>query len=98
MLNCSKNFSGGFRPLETLLRGCRGAGWAVIVFSEVFALAAAESSWPGPAVPVVTNVVQLRWLASRQEAVGCAVHLEGVVLWVGPAQDELILQDDSGTT
>ena len=48
MLNCSKNFSGGFRPLETLLRGCRGAGWAVIVFSEVFALAAAESSWPGP--------------------------------------------------
>ena len=96
MLKSSKNFGGGVPAPGTLWRRCRSAGWVVIVFSEVIGLAAAESSWPGPAVSVLTNVAQLRWLASRQEAVGCAVRLKGVVLWASPAQDQLLLQDDSG--
>jgi len=33
------------------------------VFSEVLALAGVEASWPGRAVAVLTNFVQLCWLA-----------------------------------
>lgn len=39
---------------------------------------------------------QVRRFASRPAAVACTARLEGVVVWASPAQEQLILQDDSG--
>ncbi len=51
---------------------------------------------PGTVAETLTNSLQVRRLASRREISGCSVRIEGVVLWVSPARDQLILQDDSG--
>lgn len=50
----------------------------------------------GPPVAVLTNALQVRQLTSQQERVLCPVRLEGQVLWASPAQDQLILQDETG--
>jgi len=51
---------------------------------------------PAPVATTLTNALQVRQLASHQEVSGCSVRLEGIVLWVSPAQDQLIFQDGSG--
>jgi hypothetical protein len=60
------------------------------------AFAEVEPAYSNPVAGTLTNVLQVRHYASRQENSSCSVRLEGVVLWVCPAQDQLILQDDSG--
>jgi signal transduction histidine kinase len=49
----------------------------------------------GSAVITLTNASQARLFAARKETSICFVRLEGVVLWVSPAQDLLIVQDNS---
>jgi signal transduction histidine kinase len=49
-----------------------------------------------PHGPTLTNALQVRHFASRKETSVCFVRLDGVILWFSPAQDQLILQDDSG--
>lgn len=44
----------------------------------------------------LTNILQVRHLANHQQDASCSVRLQGIVLWVNPALDELILEDDSG--
>jgi signal transduction histidine kinase/uncharacterized protein YdeI (BOF family) len=50
----------------------------------------------GLPVTTLTNALQARRFAARKETSDCFVRLEGVILWVSPAQDRFILQDDSG--
>ena len=47
-------------------------------------------------VVTLTNIFEVRQTASDHETASCFVRLQGVVLWVSSAQDQLILQDDSG--
>ncbi len=55
------------------------------------------SSHPSPAAVTLTNILQVQQLAaSRQETSSCEVRLEGTVLWISPAKDQLIFQDGSG--
>src|SRR5579859_6774098 len=51
----------------------------------------------GPAIPPVTNVIQLSRLGSQNPTVSYYIRLEGDILWVDPAQGEFVLQDASGT-
>src|SRR5262249_34194356 len=44
----------------------------------------------------VTNVHQIRLLATHSPEVGYSIHLEGDVWWADPAQGKLVLKDDSG--
>lgn len=46
--------------------------------------------------PMVTNTLQLRRIVSREDFLLCPVRLEGIVVWVSPTRDQLILQDNSG--
>jgi signal transduction histidine kinase len=69
----------------------------VMLFGGSCVLAGEKPAYPGPVVATFTNILQVRqFAASGQEAASCCVRLEGVVLWVSPAKDQLILQDDSG--
>jgi signal transduction histidine kinase len=47
-------------------------------------------------IETLTNAAQVRRFASLQKTSRCYVRLDGLVLWVSPARDRLILQDDSG--
>jgi len=49
-----------------------------------------------PSLPLATNILELHQIASGEQNVGCAVRLEGIVLWTNPAKDRLISKDDSG--
>jgi signal transduction histidine kinase len=44
----------------------------------------------------LTNISQVNAVVSDHEAKNLPIQLRGVVLWIGPGQDQLILQDDSG--
>ncbi len=52
--------------------------------------------FPSVIETTVTNVSQLRQLAAGETFSGCSVRLDGVVLWVSPAKDQMVFQDDSG--
>lgn len=45
---------------------------------------------------VVTNLHQFQELASAQQRVTCQVQLRGVVCWVSPGGDRIVLQDATG--
>ncbi|HEX3800072.1 MAG TPA: ATP-binding protein [Verrucomicrobiae bacterium] len=49
-----------------------------------------------PAATLLTDAVQLRQLAAREEISGCSVRLEGTVLWVSSAGDQIVFQDSAG--
>jgi signal transduction histidine kinase len=72
-------------------------GVALTALNATAALPSVELNWPGPAASLLTNVAQVRRLAARSESVGCAVRLDGVVLWVSPVHDQLVLWDESGS-
>src|ERR1043166_6094339 len=82
------------------------SGWKdVLNFADVGAwmaagslmgLGAVEVSRTNPSGATATNIAQVRRVAARPDSIGCPVDLVGTVLWVSPAKDELILQDDSG--
>ena len=57
----------------------------------------AQSDIPGasPETPVITSIAELRSAAAAKGAALWKVRIPGTVLWVGPALDELILQDGS---
>jgi hypothetical protein len=44
----------------------------------------------------VTNVFQVRRLASQNPEISHSFRLEGTVLWANPTQGRLVLQDESG--
>src|SRR5258706_10309482 len=71
---------------------------AVLMFCDgsVSVLADINSSSSEMVATALTNTLQLRQLASGEESLSCFVRIEGIVLWVSPAHDRLILQDDSG--
>src|SRR5579872_7002076 len=56
----------------------------------------ANPVYPEPVAINLTNTLQVRRLASREDTPNCRVRLDGTVLWVSPARDQLVLQDDSG--
>jgi signal transduction histidine kinase len=66
-----------------------GAGWGLQA-------AAADPSATGPAPAEVTNVHQIRLLASQTPDTSYAIHLEGDVWWADAAQGLMVLKDDSG--
>lgn len=72
--------------------------WLAIFVVVAFGSAFAETkpTYPSLIAVTLTNALQVRQLAARQENSSCSVRLEGIVLRVSPAQDRLILQDDSG--
>ena len=59
---------------------------------------------PGGAGPVspetrgatLTNVAQVRAAALATQAVGCAVRVEGIVLWTNSSGDRFLFQDNTG--
>src|SRR6516164_2765297 len=69
---------------------------AWITVGNPVGLRAAELNGSSVSIPAATNVAQVRRIAARRESIGCPVALEGSVLWVSPAKDEVILQDDTG--
>src|SRR5271165_259589 len=44
----------------------------------------------------VTNVSQIRLLASQTPNASYSMHLEGDVWWASPLQEKFVLKDDSG--
>src|ERR1700679_2451131 len=44
----------------------------------------------------ITNTLQLRRLASQENPASYSISIEGTVLWISQARDQLILQDGSG--
>ena len=84
------------------MRRVSGWPWRVMVLSTLVlgtflpSLAADRTSEVPQTVAVVTNLVQLHDLASRQWRLFCTVRLTGVVCAVGPVKHLLALQDDSG--
>ncbi|HVU27574.1 MAG TPA: ATP-binding protein [Verrucomicrobiae bacterium] len=45
---------------------------------------------------VLTNMTQVRQVASEQDNANYSVRLAGIVLWISPERDRFILQDDFG--
>ena len=73
--------------------------WACLVCLALCATLFGVSNASGELFPdevVATNALQLRRLIARPEALSCSARVEGTVLWTSPAQDQIILQDDSG--
>jgi signal transduction histidine kinase len=58
--------------------------------------ARADDSPGSPNAREVTNVSQIRLLASQTPTASYSFHLEGNVWWANPASGELVLEDDSG--
>ena len=79
-------------------RFLRIASWCCLVFSAGWGLQAAGVDEPATAQTEieVTNVHQIRMLASQTSDAGYAIRLEGYVWWADPAQGRLVLKDDSG--
>jgi len=77
---------------------CRAtACCSVIVIGGMTAADAAPADPPAQSSSVVvTNVLQVRRLASRGRDVSYSFRLEGNVWWANPAQGRLVLQDESG--
>ena len=69
---------------------------AMIGLSNFKLVAEEPSARLGQLSDMITNTLQMRQILSSGESLDCFVRLEGVVLWVSPAHDQLILQDDSG--
>jgi signal transduction histidine kinase len=69
----------------------------LLVCVALNAIGYAESA-PVASLPdgALTNILQVRTLISLQTNAYCYVRLQGVVLWVSPVRDELILQDETG--
>jgi signal transduction histidine kinase len=59
-------------------------------------MARAEQAPAGRPFPAVTNVAQVRRLASQNPGASCFVQLAGTVWWADPAQGRMVLQDTSG--
>ena len=64
-----------------------------VSFLLLFGLQGAASAQDDSAV---TNVHQIRLLASQTTDANYAIRLEGAIWWADPAQDMLVLKDDSG--
>jgi signal transduction histidine kinase len=93
------------RKLECVAGVPKGWDWivflavcAVLMAGRSGALAEITPAHPVPVAATLTNALQVRQLASRREVSGCSVRLEGIVLWVSPTRDRLMLQDASGGT
>jgi signal transduction histidine kinase len=56
----------------------------------------ADRSSPGGDIPAVTNVSQIRQLASQNPNVSYTIQIEGDVWWASPAQNRFVLKDASG--
>jgi signal transduction histidine kinase len=56
----------------------------------------ADDSPAGQNADAVTNVSQIRLLASQTPTASYSFHLEGSIWWVNPATGKLVLKDDSG--
>jgi signal transduction histidine kinase len=79
-------------------RFLRIARWCCLMFGAGWGLPAVAAGQPAVAQAQieVTNVQQLRLLASQTSDAGYAIHLEGDVWWADPAHGRLVLKDDSG--
>ncbi len=82
-------FKGLVWPVQVIVMIC--VAWCGIGRADV------ATAYPVPN-EVLTNILQVKNLASLQNELNCHVRIQGVVLWVSPARDELILQDESGGT
>jgi signal transduction histidine kinase len=70
--------------------------FAATLLFQIDALAGQSQSGSDPAAVILTNVFQVRLSSADHAVANHPVRLQGVVLWVSPVQDQLILQDDSG--
>ncbi len=95
----SCNSGGMLTPTEgiftTFFRWARFILLTVFVVFDLIARAASNSANPD-LIETLTNAAQVRQFASLERASICHVRLEGIVLWVSPVKDQLILQDESG--
>jgi signal transduction histidine kinase len=68
-----------------------------ILAAGLFAQAVrADQAFPIQSSAAVTNVSQIRLLASQTPDASYAIHLEGDVWWANSSQGKLVLNDDSG--
>jgi signal transduction histidine kinase/uncharacterized protein YdeI (BOF family) len=74
--------------------GCRRALTVILVATG---LAAAGQEPAGLSSLWVTNIAQLRNLGSQGANARCSIRLEGNIWWANPAQQKLVLHDQSGT-
>jgi signal transduction histidine kinase len=84
---------------EIQRRRLAGMACALILFlgglvTDPPAIAAPQADNLSPVT--VTNVHQVRLLASQSPDACYSIHLEGDVWWANPAQGRLVLKDDSG--
>ncbi len=56
----------------------------------------ADSSTIGDTLPAVTNISQLRYLASQNPDASYNIRIEGDVWWASPGQSRFVLKDESG--
>jgi hypothetical protein len=67
--------------------------WLGLVFASVNALAQVEGLVSSA---TITNLASLGRAASAETNLAYALHLEVAVWWANPAQQRLVLQDESG--
>jgi hypothetical protein len=68
-----------------------------MVFGRSGIVAETNSIWTNLVPITLTNALQVSHVAkSLQETQNHTVRLTGIILWISPARDQLILQDDSG--
>jgi signal transduction histidine kinase len=60
------------------------------------AAAKAVLMYPDMIPSVLTNILQIDESIPDGEISGCSIRLDGMVLWVSPTRDQLILQDNTG--
>ncbi len=78
-----------------LARAGRIALLVVFLLSHFAKSAAVEPEKIGPD-RILTTINQLHHEAAADQSLACPVRLEGIILWISPARDQFILQDDSG--
>jgi signal transduction histidine kinase len=69
---------------------------AVVVLLCIEAAAGASLPVAGLNAVTLTNISQVNAAVAGHESKNLPVQLRGVVLWISPGQDQLMLQDDSG--
>jgi signal transduction histidine kinase len=71
----------------------RVLAWLGLIFGIINAIAQADGLVSSA---TITNLASLARAASAETNLAYALHLEGAVWWANPAQQRLVLQDESG--
>jgi signal transduction histidine kinase len=72
---------------DSLLKGLRVSGWLILLFLSAVQLKAQDFN--------ITNLLQLRAMATQKPSASFSFRIEGTVLWANSAQGQFVLQNAS---